>query len=71
MFRNVGFFFPSPALDASDYPDDRDPDERPSAAKLRNHQYLIRPPGWVFSDFSGGQKIARDDSDDNWDEDRW
>jgi len=27
------------------------PDERPSAAELRKHQYLILPPGWQFIDF--------------------
>lgn len=52
-------------LDASNYPDDRDPNERPTAAELRKHRYLIRPPGWVFSDFSGGQDNARNDSDDD------
>jgi mitogen-activated protein kinase kinase kinase len=28
-----------------------DPDERPTAAELRQHQYLIIPPGWEFTDF--------------------
>ncbi|KAF8484517.1 kinase-like protein [Russula ochroleuca] len=42
-----------------------DPDERPSAAELRKHRYLIRPPGWVFSDFGGSQEVTRDDSDDD------
>jgi len=42
-----------------------DPNERPSAAELRKHPYLNRPPGWVFSDFGGGQETARDDSDDD------
>ena len=64
MFRNVGFHS-LVLLDASDCPDDRDPNERPSAAELRRHRYLNRPPGWVFSDFSGSQEVTRDDSDDD------
>ncbi|KAI0307892.1 kinase-like domain-containing protein [Multifurca ochricompacta] len=40
------------------------PDERPSAAELRKHPYLIRPPGWVFSDFGGSHEIAKEDPDD-------
>jgi len=40
------------------------PDERPSAAELRRHPYLNRPPGWVFSDFVGSQDIPRDDTDE-------
>ncbi|RDB28565.1 MAP kinase kinase kinase mkh1 [Hypsizygus marmoreus] len=27
------------------------PEERPTAAELRNHPYLILPPDWVFTDF--------------------
>jgi mitogen-activated protein kinase kinase kinase len=27
------------------------PEERPSAAELRKHQYLVLPPDWVFTDF--------------------
>ncbi|KAH9982562.1 kinase-like domain-containing protein [Lactifluus volemus] len=38
------------------------PDERPSAAELRRHPYLIRPPGWGFSDFFGSQEGPRDDT---------
>ncbi|KAI0004247.1 kinase-like protein [Russula compacta] len=41
-----------------------DPSERPSATELRRHPYLIRPAGWVFSDFVGNQEIAREDDDD-------
>jgi hypothetical protein len=52
-------------LHAPNYPDNRDPNERPSAAELRKHRYLIRPPGWVFSDFGGSQEVTRDDSDDD------
>lgn len=63
MFRNVRFSLTW--LFSSDHPDDRDPNERPSAAELRKHRYLNRPPGWIFSDFSGCQEIARDDSDDD------
>ncbi|KAI0274767.1 kinase-like domain-containing protein [Gloeopeniophorella convolvens] len=41
------------------------PDERPSAAELRKHPYLGRPPGWVFSDFTGSSEVTRpNDSDD-------
>ncbi|KAI9512820.1 kinase-like protein [Russula earlei] len=42
-----------------------DPNERPSAAELRKHKYLIRPQGWVFSDFGGSHTVAKDDSDDD------
>ncbi|KDR84893.1 hypothetical protein GALMADRAFT_217973 [Galerina marginata CBS 339.88] len=28
------------------------PEERPSAAELRKHPYLILPPGWVFTGFT-------------------
>jgi len=45
-----------------------DPNERPTAAELRKHPYLIRPPGWMFSDFGGGQENAGDDSDDDDDD---
>jgi hypothetical protein len=44
--------------------DDSNPDERPSAAELRRHPYLIRPPGWGFSDFFGTQEGPRDDTDE-------
>ena len=27
------------------------PDERPTAGELRQHQYLVLPPGWKFSGF--------------------
>ncbi len=64
MFCNVGFSLPALPY-SSDHADDRDPNERPSAAELRKHQYLNRPPGWVFSDFGGSQETARDDSDDD------
>jgi hypothetical protein len=63
MFRNVGFFARLPLF--SDHTDDRDPNERPTAAELRKHRYLNRPQGWVFSDFGGSREIARDDSDDD------
>ncbi|KAF8647958.1 hypothetical protein AX16_006490 [Volvariella volvacea WC 439] len=29
-----------------------DPEERPTAAELRKHPYLILPPGWVFTGFT-------------------
>ena len=65
--RNVSQcgFFSFACRYSSDHLDDRDPNERPSAAELRKHRYLNRPPGWVFSDFGGSQEIARDDSDDD------
>lgn len=42
-----------------------DPNERPTAAELRKHPYLNRPPGWMFSDFGGNQENAGDGSDDD------
>ncbi len=30
----------------------RNPEERPSAAELRKHPYLILPPGWAFTGFT-------------------
>jgi hypothetical protein len=63
MFCNVSFSLA--CFNSSDHADDRDPNERPSAAELRKHRYLNRPSGWVFSDFGGSQEIARDDSDDD------
>jgi hypothetical protein len=63
MFRDVShsltFYFFLTLPDASD------PNERPSATELRKHPYLNRPPGWMFSDFGGGQDSAGDDSDDD------
>ena len=64
MFCNVGPSSISPYL--SEYPGDSDPSERPSATELRRHPYLIRPPGWVFSDFVGSQEVARDEEEDDY-----
>ncbi|KAI0068431.1 kinase-like protein [Artomyces pyxidatus] len=39
------------------------PDERPSAAELRKHPYLILPSDWVFHGFSNNETANKEDSD--------
>ena len=63
MFCKVGFLLA--CLYSSDHPDDRDPNERPSAAELRKHPYLKLSPDWMFYVFSSSLESARDDSDDD------
>ena len=63
MFHKVGLLLA--CLYSSDHPDDRDPNERPSAAELQKHPYLNRSPGWVFCDFGSSLECASGDSDDD------
>ena len=50
MFCYVSFHYPVAILySLSCF---SDPEERPSAAELRRHEYLNLPPGWQFNGFT-------------------